>query len=141
MSDQDVEIARRSFEAFKEGIRRQDWTAAFDLDLVSPDAEWVPVQTPGADDVYRGRERFVEFMNEWTEDFEDWSIELDSMHDVGDGRVVGLGRQWATGKGSGVPVEWRIGQIFEIENGRVIRIRVYDDPAAALAAAGMSSEQ
>jgi hypothetical protein len=64
-------------------------------------------------------------MRIWTEDFEGWSIEFERLIDAPDNRVVALVHQWATGKGSGVPVELHFGQVYEVEDGRVIRIRNY----------------
>jgi ketosteroid isomerase-like protein len=138
MSEENVEIARGIVAAFREGMNQGNWGAVFDLDTVAPEAEWVPVQMPGTAEVYRGQDGFTEFMKAWTEDFEDWSMELDRIGDAGDGRVVCTGRQWATGKGSGVPVEWHFGQIFEFEGGRLVCTRVFADPTAALEAAGFS---
>jgi hypothetical protein len=43
----------------------------------------------------------------------------------------------ATGKGSGVPVELNLGQIFTLEAGRVARVRNYPSHAEALQAAGL----
>ena len=76
-------------------------------------------------------------MRTWTEDFEDFSIELERVIDAGDDRVVGLFRQTATGKGSGAPVELHTGLVYELEDGRIIRMRNFLDPAEALEAAGL----
>jgi ketosteroid isomerase-like protein len=76
-------------------------------------------------------------MRTWTEDFEGWSIELERLIDAGGDRVVALHRHLATGKGSGVPVEMHQGIVYELEDGRVIRMRHYSDPAEALEAAGL----
>ena len=138
MSERNVEIVRRAFEEFREGLSRGDLTAPFDSGLNAPDAEWVmPPRTPGFRSVYKGREGFLEFMQTWTEDFE-WSIELEQAVDAGDDRVVGIFRQRATGKTSGVPVELRMGLVYELRDGQIIRMTNYLDPADALAAAGLS---
>jgi ketosteroid isomerase-like protein len=55
---------------------------------------------------------------------------------VGDDRVVGLFHQRATGKGSGLPVELHMALVYELEDGRVNRIRNLLDPAEALEAVG-----
>jgi ketosteroid isomerase-like protein len=70
MSQENVEIVRRVFDAFQEGLKRGDFGAGFDLDAIAPDVEWIPAPLPGVAEVYRGREGFIEFMNNWTEDFE-----------------------------------------------------------------------
>jgi ketosteroid isomerase-like protein len=137
MSQENVEMVRRVFEAFKAGMERGDPGAVFDTDALVADAEWIPIpEFPGAA-VYRGREGFVEFMRTWTEDFEDWSFRLERLIDAGNDRVVGLFHQWAIGKGSGVPVELHLATVWELEGGRVVRLRNYVDPAQALEAAGL----
>lgn len=137
MSEENVEIVRRTFAEFQAGLASGNPVAAFDAGLISPDAEWiVPADAPGMRPVYRGREGFVEFMRTWTENF-DWSIELDQAIDAGNARVVVTSRQRATGKGSGVPVELQMGALWELEGGQVVRIENFFDPADAFKVAGL----
>ena len=138
MSEENVEIVRRAFEEFKAGLARGDPGAPFDLGLNAPDAEWVlPPGTPGMREVYRGREGFLEFIRTWTEDF-DWAIDLERVIDAGEHRVVALFHQRGTGKASGVPVEWHMGLVYELRDGRIQRMTNFLDPAKALEAAGLS---
>jgi ketosteroid isomerase-like protein len=138
MSQENVEIVRRGFEAFRAGLSRGDPGAVFDSGLLAPDAEWIPApNTPGLRPVYRGREGFVEFMRAWTEDFE-WSIDLERVIDAGNDRVVAVFHQRATGMASGAPVELHMALLYDLENGRVIRMRNFLDPAEALESAGLS---
>ena len=88
--------------------------------------------------VYRGREGFVEFMRTWIGSFADWSFRIERLIDAGDDQVVVLAHQTATGKGSGVSVELHLGQVQELEDGRVIRVRNDLEHAEALEAAGLS---
>src|SRR5688572_17632001 len=113
MSEPDVEIVRRLFEVFRKGMERGDLGAWFDSEDLADDFEWIT--TPGVPGLgtYRGREGFLEFMRIWTEDFEDWSVELEGLIDAGDDRVVGLFHQRATGKESGVPVELHQALVYE----------------------------
>jgi ketosteroid isomerase-like protein len=137
MSQENVEIVRRLFEVFREGMERGDFVAGFDAELASDDLEWIALPGVGLG-TYRGREGFIEFMRLWTGEFEHWWIELEQVIDAGDDRVVAIYRQTATGKASGVPVELHQGAINELRDGRVIRIRHYPSPAEALEAAGLS---
>lgn len=131
-----MEIVRQVFETFSEGVERGDYGGWFESAHVAEDLEWI---TPGVGlGTYRGRAAFLEFMAIWTEDSEAWSFELERLIDAGDDRVVGLFLQTATGRASGVPVELHQGLVYELEGGRVIRIRNYFDPADALEAAGLS---
>jgi ketosteroid isomerase-like protein len=142
VSRENVEICRRGFEEFEAGLARGDPGAMFDSGTFAPDAEWIPPpqDSPGMRSVYRGREEFVEFIRTWTEDFEGWSIRLERLIDAGDDRVVGLFHHRATGKRSGVPVELHMALVYELEEGRVIRIWNFLDPAEALEAVGLSKQ-
>jgi ketosteroid isomerase-like protein len=138
MSQEDVEIVRRAHAEFLAGLSRGDFAAAFDSGTVAPDFEWIlPAAAPGLEAVYRGREGFIEFMRDWTEDF-DWSIELENAIDAGDGRVVVTTHQRAIGKGSGAPVELVMGGLWTVESGQATRAENFFDPADAFEAAGLS---
>jgi len=139
MSQENVEVARRLLEAFLAGVERGELGAGFDSGAISEDSEWIPpAEVPGPSASYRGRDGFIEFMRMWTEDFDSWSLEVEQLIDAGDDRVVGLLRQWATGKGSRVPVELQFAVVYELEAGRIVRSRAYLDPADALEAVGLS---
>ena len=139
MSQSNVELARRAFEVFLEGLRTGNPAAPFDQGLNAQDAEWVmPPNSPGFRDVYRGREGFLEFMRTWTEDF-DWEIELERVVAADDDRVVAVFRQHATGKSSGVPVNLRMALLYEFREGLISRMTNYLDPADAFRNAGISA--
>ena len=74
-------------------------------------------------------------MRTWTEDFEDWSVELERVVDAGHDRVV---HQRGIGKGSGASVELHQGMVWEFKDRRVIRIRNFIEPNEALEAAGLA---
>jgi ketosteroid isomerase-like protein len=137
MSEENVEIVRQMFEAFQEGLERGNPGAAFDTGTLAADAEWQTSDRMGAE-AFRGREGFTEFMRRWTEDFEGWGIQLERLIDAGDDRVVGLLHQWATGEGSGVPVELNLAIVYELDAGHAIRMCNYTTEAEALEAAGLS---
>jgi ketosteroid isomerase-like protein len=77
-------------------------------------------------------------MQNWTEGFDQWSFELEQLVDAGHDRVVAVARQRGIGKESGVPVDLEFGMLYELNAGRVTRVRVILDPASALEAAGLS---
>jgi|SRR5215207_801255 len=137
MSQENLEIAQQLFAEFQAGLERDEPGSWFDPDLVADDYEWI-VPTPlDGRSVWRGREGFVEFLRTWTEQFDDWRIQVGRWIDAGPDRVVALTRQTATGKGSGVPVELNLGQVWEFEGRRVARVRAYLSHAEALEAAGL----
>jgi ketosteroid isomerase-like protein len=116
--------------------------AMFDSEALAPDAEWIPPSeaSAGVRSVYRGREEFAEFMRTWTEDFEDYSVWLEEMIDAGGDRVVGLFHHRATEKGSGVPVELHMALVYQVQEGRIVRIWNFIDPAEAFAAVGLTEQ-
>jgi ketosteroid isomerase-like protein len=137
MSHRNAEILRRGFDAFQAGIERGDPGAGLDPEAFADDFEWIVPEPLDGRSVWRGREGFLEFTRTWTEQFEDWSIRVERVIDAGEDRVVALTHQTATGKESGVPVELNLGQVWEQEDGRWIRVTNYPSHAEALEAAGL----
>ena len=137
MSKENVEIVRRVMETFQAGWERGDPTAFDWASHIAPDAEWIPAPELVGPAVYQGVDGWIKFMRTWTEDFEDWSSRIERLIDAGDNRVVAITRQSATGKGSGVPVDLHHGSVFELEDGRIIRMQIYGNAKEALEAAGL----
>ena len=138
MSQENVEVVRRTWEAFLAGMEHGEFDAWLDSEDIVDDFEWITADLPGTRATYRGREAFHEFMSTWIEDFETWSVELDRLIDASDDRVVALFHQRATGKRSGVPVELQQGLVYELQDRRVVRMRNYADPDEALKAVGLA---
>jgi hypothetical protein len=83
MSQENVEIVRRIWEAFQAGMERGDPGAIFDSELVAEDSEWrlATLQLDGQS-LWRGREGFAEFVRTWTAEFDDWSVRLERLIDA-----------------------------------------------------------
>jgi ketosteroid isomerase-like protein len=142
MSEENLKLVRRVVEWFQTGLERGDPSVWFDLEEVRDDCEWTLENATRFEgqSVWRGRDRFREFMRTWTSDFERWSVRVELI-DAGDDRVVGLTHQSAVGKGSRVPVDLPMGQVYELEDGQLARVRNYlgrHPHAEALEAAGLS---
>jgi ketosteroid isomerase-like protein len=153
MSEENVEIVRGLYEEWWAGLERDDPGVVFDSQAVADDAEFTVEgaefsEGAGASilrepdgyvrTVWRGREAYVQWFRAWTGEFENWSLQVERLIDAGDDRVVALTHQSATGKGSGVPVEMKVGAVWELKDGRVVRLRSYPTYAEALEAAGLS---
>ena len=76
-------------------------------------------------------------MRRWTEDFEGYTIQREELIDAGDDLVVGIFRQFATGRGSGAAVELDYALVYDLQDGQLVRIRAYLDRTEALEAAGL----
>jgi ketosteroid isomerase-like protein len=138
MSEGNVEIVRQVFEDFQAGLEGGDPAAFFDSARVPDDYEIVmPDGGAIVKSVLRGREDWLEFFRTWTEDFEHWSFRVERLIDAGDDRVVALTAQSGAGKGSGAHVALEMGQVFELEEGRLIRVKWYLSYAEALEAADL----
>jgi ketosteroid isomerase-like protein len=145
MSQENVEVVRRTFEIAEEGTRRGDPGAAFDeavvQGLITSNLEFRGgtrggTGVAGLDDVV-GREGYVEFVARWIEDFDDHATEYEQIVDAGNDRVVAITRMRATGKGSRVPVEMRTGMLFTLEARCIVQVTLFIEPDKALEAAGL----
>ncbi len=85
--------------------------------------------------VYRGPEGVMEFFRDWGDSWDDleldWELEL-----IDDEHVLALGHMRGRGRGSGVPIEMRFGQIWTYGDGRFTRMVMYPDAESARRAAG-----
>jgi ketosteroid isomerase-like protein len=145
MSQENVEVVRRLVALTQEGLRTDDLRGAMDesvaAGLISPTCEWRGGRRGGdavvgvGDEV--GPERIVEFIRTWTEDFSDFTLEVEDVIEADENRVVVIQRQSGTGKASGAPVDLRTASIFTLGAGQVVRIAIFLDPAKALQAAGL----
>jgi ketosteroid isomerase-like protein len=131
MSQDNVELARRSLEAFAAG----DWRTT--LEFVDPEVEWIETPGLGPDAaVYRGIEEIRDAVESWTEMWTDYAFEVCDYLDAGD-QVVVLMKEGGRGRGTGVSVERELGQVFTVRGGKVRRVRLYGNWAEALEAAGL----
>ncbi len=129
MSGQNVELALRVLEAFTD--RDAERLTA----LCDPDCEWRPFRAQLEGVAYRGHNGIRQFLNDFEEDWTGLRIDplrFDERRD----RVVVIARAKATGRASGVDVEFDAGFLLELRDGLVMRLTSYDDPAAALEAMG-----
>ena len=133
MSERNVEIVRRAYEHFAA-------TGELAADQTAPDFVWDMSKFGGwpEQQLYEGVEGAHEFMRVWLEAWDDWAVELVSLHDAGD-EVVAVVRQHGRSKTTGLPVDMKFGQVWTIRDGMQARMVMYADPAEALAAAGLSS--
>ena len=131
MSQENVEIVRRMNEAWN-GRDHGAWLAAY-----SPEAEidWSRSRGP-LKGVYRGHDELEAFWDAFWSTFEDVQVEYHGFTEVGREGVVPntahvLGRQ-------GIEVVARSTFVFTVENGRITRLRMFQERADALEAAGLS---
>jgi ketosteroid isomerase-like protein len=131
MSEQNVEIAKRSFDAFN----RRDFDAL--TELCDPAVTWRWGRHFVESDVSGIRE-LREFFEHWIETFPDVRVEFERA--LGDGDVLlFLLHQGGAGGASGVPSQMEFAQIITFANGRIRDVRNYTDRREALEAAGLEN--
>jgi ketosteroid isomerase-like protein len=130
MSQENVEVVRRSFEAFN----------ARDVDqlvgLSHPDCEWLPFRAQLEGIVYRGHEGVRRFVRDMDEDWAAFRIDPLEFHDRGE-RIAVIGRVRARGRGGSVDIDSLAGFAFELRSRRVMRLTSHSDPEAALESVGL----
>jgi ketosteroid isomerase-like protein len=132
MSEENVEIIRRAYEAYDRGDRD-----AFVADI-APECEYVAAGTvPGRTGTYRGPEGYKKFVAWLDEEFSDSHAELDAIIDAGDSVVVGATLR-GRGRQSGIPATFTFWQVWAFANGQIVGGQGFANKAQALEAAGLS---
>jgi uncharacterized protein len=130
MSKENVEIVRRSFEAFARG----DLDAAF-ADF-HPDVEWCTSSDEPDQEIYRGIEglrRFAAAIEEPWEDRFAQTVSADDFIDLGEWVVVPWHGQ-LHGRGSGLEIEVWETYAVRLRGGKVVRVDEYRTKEEALEA-------
>jgi ketosteroid isomerase-like protein len=136
MSEENVELVRRSFEVFnRDGIEALFSEGIFSSDVLI-DASGSGIPGVGT---YRGDQVITFFEDDWFEafPFADWEIVVVDLVDHGD-RVVCISRQRGRGSSSGAEAELEVANVHTVRGGQIVRIEVYRDREQALEAAGLS---
>jgi len=133
MSEENVEVVRRFYDA----VNRRDLPVLDGL-LASEESEFGSVFAASEGRVYRGRQGIRDCFAAIDEAFINFRTEVKALIDAGQDRVVALTRVTARGKGSGVTLDQRIGQVWTLRGEAVVRIDSYLNPPEALEAAGLS---
>ena len=128
MANADLEALRRGYEAWNRG----DLSAV--LALVDPDIDWRPGEDAPESGERPGRAGFEEFIESWTESFDDLRIEPLEFVEVGE-HVVTVVRQRGRGHGSGVELTVETVHVWTIRDGVAVGWTAYrnrDDALQAL---------
>jgi uncharacterized protein len=130
MSQENVDLARRGYEAFARG----DLDAV--LEFMHPEIEaHDPPEVPDAA-IHRGREAVRRDWEQTADLFEGFSIDVEKSFERGDEVVVFL-RFRGRGRESDAEVEAPMAHVWTIRDGKAVRLRQFLDRAEALEAAGL----
>jgi ketosteroid isomerase-like protein len=133
MSRESVALVAEGWEHFKTTGRPLEA-------ILAPDFVWDMSTFQGWPEqpLYEGADGVARFLDDWSGAFEDWTIEVEALHDAGE-QVVCVCHQTARAKLTDVPVDMRFGMVFTVRDGLETRMQMYADPAEALAAAGLDA--
>jgi ketosteroid isomerase-like protein len=131
MSEENVELIRRGHEAFRDSGEE----AIFDF--LDADIELTPVAELLDSETYHGHEGVRRYFQTMREAFGDFGWEPQEFVDLGDHVLVAT-RFFAEGRGSGVPVEAMVYNLWTVRRGKAVRVFGYLDRSRALEAAGLS---
>ena len=86
--------------------------------------------------VYEGAEGADDFFAEWGSAWDDWEVEIEALHDLGD-KVLAIVKQRGTSKLSRVPAEMQMAMLWTFCDGKEARMDMYSDLSEALKAVGL----
>ncbi len=132
MSQENVEILRRAYEAFATGGMEAALPFFTEDTIVYSIPDWPD------DPEYHGHDGLRRLDRQWRDNFDDFGFDVRELRDAGDA-VVCLNELTGRTKGSGIPMTMQIGAVFsEFEGGRVGSQRLFPSWESALEAAGLS---
>jgi ketosteroid isomerase-like protein len=125
MSQENLELARRSYEAFDRG----DYDAV--LEAFDPEIEWEEPDISGVafSGERHGREHLVEKVFEPVRrEVDDFEVVPEEFLDAGD-HVVVLGRYRGHGRDTGITLDAPFAHVWTMRGGKAVRHRDYYDTA------------
>jgi hypothetical protein len=129
MSQENIEMTMSWLDRWNRGER------TFPANEAHTDVEVVSRFRP---EPYRGLEGIRLWAAEIDEHFDEWHIVVDDWRDAGEDVVVGLGLIQLRGRSSAVQFEQPAGVIAELSEGKLSRLRLFNNHREALEAAGLT---
>jgi uncharacterized protein len=131
MPQENVEVARRAIAAYN----RRDYEAIRTLNHPDVQVDWSASRGLEAG-IYRGQEEVIRFYRNFLDTFDEVTIEPDRFIESGDSVVVPNSAQ-VRGR-DGIETVARSALVFEIRDGRVARLCLYQEAREALEAVGLN---
>ena len=126
-----VDIVRSGFDHFAT-------TGDMRADVVSPKFVWDMSHYSGwpEEQTYDGIEGARTFLRRWTGSWDNWELELVSLHDAGN-QLVAITRQSGRSKATGLRVGGNMAMVWTLRDGKETRMEMYSDPGEAMRAVGL----
>jgi ketosteroid isomerase-like protein len=133
MSQENVELVRRMLQGFTDGgLDTID-------EFLDPDVDWRAAEG-AVDDVgeMHGPDAVRRYIQDWIDTFDDFSVVVEELRDIGDDRVLTIQRLTGRAKLSGTETDLRYAAISTIRDGKIVRAREYLSIEEAFEAVGLS---
>jgi ketosteroid isomerase-like protein len=132
MTEEDVDLVRR----FERSWSRGDLEAA--LECVHDDFEFDWSNSIGPFmGTYKGRDGLTRFWTDMLDAWEQFSPEAEEIFACGPGRLITRDVVRARGKGSGIDMEGRGAMLWEVRDGKIARVKMFQNKAEAFEAVGL----
>ena len=125
-----AEVVDRFIAAFEAG----DLAAA--LECMDPDVELLPIRAQLDGSSYRGHDGYTRLLDDFAADWDDLRLVKERTYEEGD-RILTTGRLQATGKTSGIALDVPLALLYELRDGKVVRLQSFSDPEEALRISGL----
>lgn len=128
MSEENVDIVRRGFDAYSRGDG-EAWLAGFSEKIkLYPRPE-----EPGVKDCYEGTDGVTEYLANWFSGWDEYTVEPEQYIDAGEYVIVDM-REVGLAKQSGLRVEETFAHAFKVSDGKVVEWRMFGPVEEALQA-------
>jgi uncharacterized protein len=126
MASGNADLIRPIYEEWGRG----NWRPAFDV--YHPEMEWGwSDEFPGLAGVFEDRRDPNPRLHAWLSEWDHWRAVAEEFLEIGD-HVVVLATYLGTGKGSGVEIRQEGAHVFELRDGRVVRLEIFASRERAL---------
>ncbi len=139
MSEENVEVVHRTFDAFN-AFMRNDLSSEAYAESFDPQVElhWGDQRIyPDAPQHLRGVAEIVAFTEQYRDGWAELAEEAVEIIEAPGGRVLALVRQSGRGRESGVPIVIHFFGVWTIRDGQIRQIEYFRHRAEALEAAGL----
>jgi ketosteroid isomerase-like protein len=126
MAPGNADLIRPIYEEWGRG----NWQPRFEV--YHPHMEWGwSDEFPGLAGVYDDRRDPNPRLHSWLSEWEHWRVEADDYLELDD-HVVVLASYHGRGKGSGVEIHQQGAHVFELRDGKVVRLEIFADREKAI---------